>query len=246
MPAQAAIEVTRFGTIVRSGIISARDRWSRLRRLLPLKRNLPISPFSADGYVYLARLRGSRRTRLRLRTVLARRPDKRAEDAAERLGGLFDEALVLELLENPVDHVLAKFAVRVLAAAILKCELNLATTLEKAPNLVELVVEVVRVGVGMELDFLHLLHLLGFTRLLLPDGLFVLELSVVHDLADGWLSVGRDLDEIEPPLVRETLCVACRHYAEHISLGIKNAQLRHADLEVDTSELCDNSPLFCG
>ena len=120
MPAQAAIDVTRFGTIVRSGIISARSRWARLRRLLPLSLNLPIAALSADGYAYLARLRGRRRT-LRLRSVLAGRTDERTEDAPKRLRGLLDETLVAKLLEDAVNDVLAELAVRVLAAAVTFC-----------------------------------------------------------------------------------------------------------------------------
>ena len=119
--------------------------------------------------------------------------------------------------DNKVHHVLAELAVRVLAAAVLERELDLAAVRKEAAYLAQLVVEVVRVGAGMELDLLHLLHLLGLARLLGPNGLLVLELAVVHDLADRGDCIRGDLDEIETPLLGKALRLARRHDAEHAS-----------------------------
>ena len=104
-------------------------------------------------------------------------------------------------------------------------------------------VDVADVGSGMELDLLHLRAPLGLARLLRLDGLFVLELSVVHDLADRRHRIGRNLNKIQPAVLRQPLRIARRHDAEHLSLSIKNANLRNANLVVYTSELSDNPPL---
>jgi hypothetical protein len=96
----------------------------------------------------------------------------------------------------------------------------------------------------MELNFLYLNCLLRFAGLLGLNGLFILEFAVVHYFADGRRCVGRNLDQVEPPSARKILRLANRHYADHFTFRIKNANLRSANLEVYACELCDNSPLF--
>ena len=71
-------------------------------------------------------------------------------------------------------------------------------------------------------------------------------ISVVHYLADRRRRVRGYLDKVEPAVVGHPLRIARRHDAEHLSVWVKNANLRNAYLVVYTSELCDNSPhLFC-
>ena len=78
------------------------------------------------------------------------------------------------------------------------------------------------------------------------DELFELakEVSVVHDLAHGRLGVWSDLHQIEPLAFSHALCLISRHNAEHLTVCVKNAHRRHADLVVYASERSDNTPLF--
>ena len=165
-------------------------------------------------------------------------------DAAERLGCLLHRALVLEHFEDARDHVFAQFLVGVLASAELERQLHLRAVGEELANLAQLVLQVARVRARMELDFLDLCDLLGLAGLLGLDGLVVLELSVVHDLAHGGSGIRSNLDEIESLLVGHALGLACRHHADHLSIGIQDAHLRRAYLEVDTRKLGDKAPLF--
>lgn len=164
-------------------------------------------------------------------------------DAAKRLGRLFDKALSLKLFKDAAYHVFANLAVGILAAAELQRQFDLAPFAKEASYLLHLVVKVIRVGSGMEFYLLNLLNLLGLTRLFGLNGLFVLELTIVHYLAHGRHGIGSNLHKIKAPLIREPHCFARRHDAKHASRRIKNAHLRSAYLEIYTSELCDKSPL---
>jgi len=57
----------------------------------------------------------------------------------------------------------------------------------------------------------------------------VLELSVVHELADGWAGVRGDLDEIEIGLLRQSQGFADRNNADLLTLGSDEANLGNAD-----------------
>ena len=248
MPAHAASEVTRFGTIARSGMrpgLSARG----LRRL-PLNLNLDISPpglLSADGNVYAAsRIPALRSRRNRLWSILARRPYEAEVDATVGLRRLLYVALALQHPKHFGDLVLSDVAVGVLAPAELQRKPDLVAVRQKRTYLTKLMLEVADVRAGMELYLHDLGGLLRLALLLRADGLFVLELSVVHYLAYGRIRIGRDLDEIKPAVFGHPLSVARGHHADHLALRVKNAHLRHANLVVYTSELCDNSPLFIG
>jgi hypothetical protein len=60
--------------------------------------------------------------------------------------------------------------------------------------------QIVVAGFGANLDFLDLDGALLFFGFLLLFGLFVLEPTVIHDLADRWIGVGRNLHQIQAML----------------------------------------------
>jgi len=165
-------------------------------------------------------------------------------DAAKRLRGLLHEAFVLEHFKDTSDHIFAKFLVRVFPSAELQCQLDLRSIAKELPDLAQLVFQVAGIGAGMELDFLDLRYLLSLAGLLGLYGLLIPKLAVVHDLADWRNGIGRNLDKIQPLLVGHTLRLACRHDTDHLSIGIQDAHLLGANLEVDTSKLGDKAPLF--
>src|SRR5206468_9670526 len=73
-------------------------------------------------------------------------------------------------------------------------------------------------------------------RLLL---LRIAELAVVHDPADGRARGGRDLDQIEVPLLRDAVGVFRGHDAELRPVGVDDADLAGPDLGVDARLLFD-------
>ena len=62
----------------------------------------------------------------------------------------------------------------------------------------------------------------------------VLELSVVHELADGWAGVRSDLDKIEIGFLRQSQGFADRNNADLLTLGSDEANLGNADPVVNT------------
>src|SRR5471032_3214110 len=90
------------------------------------------------------------------------------------------------------------------AASEAQSDLDLVTLVEEALHRPHLHVVIVIVDGGAHLDLLDLddfLLLAGFVGFLL---LFVFELAVIHQLADGRLVVGRDLDHVEAFFVAQS------------------------------------------
>ncbi|GLS81966.1 hypothetical protein GCM10007893_28240 [Paracoccus marinus] len=86
------------------------------------------------------------------------------------------------------------------------------------------------VGPGAELHFLDLddlLVLAGFGFALL---LFVLELAHIHDLADRRRGVGRNLDQIEPDLLRQLDAACGGDDADVFAVRADQADLGDADM----------------
>src|SRR5690606_17694437 len=82
----------------------------------------------------------------------------------------------------------------------------------------------------------HLLHLRRLARrpaLLLFLGLLVLELAVVHDLADRRAGVGGDLDEVEPGLVGQAHRLGRLDDADLLVVGADDADRADPDHVVD-------------
>ena len=111
--------------------------------------------------------------------------------------------------------------------------LDLGALFQKVLSVFELEVVVVIVGLGAETNLLddHL-HLLGLDLL----GLFLLlvqELLVVCDAADGGIGLGRNFDQVELHLVRQTQGVADRHDLRLLHVVAHHAHLGCGDLLVD-------------
>ena len=151
-------------------------------------------------------------------------------DARRRL----DHRHVPQILDDALEHLLAQLAVGDLAAAEHHGDAGLVGLVEELADLPDLDVVVVLLGAGAELHLLELhdhLLLLGLVLLLL---LGVLELPVIHDLADGRLGRGADLDEVHPQLLRARQCLIDWKYAELLGLGSNDADLPRLDAPVGT------------
>ena len=89
------------------------------------------------------------------------------------------------------------------------------------------------VDLGTELHLLDLDLGLVLTSLLGLDRLLVLELAVVHDLADGRLRVGRDLDEVEALLGGDAVGVAHAEQAQLRAVDADQATRASGDFPID-------------
>jgi len=162
-----------------------------------------------------SRLRCSGARRCRLRARLARRllllalllqeARVRGEDHEQQpafeASRLLDDRDVLQLRLDTAQDGLADLAMGDLAAAEHDRHARLVALGEELADGLGLEGVVVLLGLGPELHFLELddrLLLLRLVRLLLG---LVLELAVVHDLADRRLRHRRDLDQVEAELL---------------------------------------------
>jgi hypothetical protein len=120
-----------------------------------------------------------------------------------------------------------------LASAEHDGDLDLVATLEEAHDVALLGLVVMGVDLGAEL------LLLDRGQLLVPAGLpgllraLVLELAVVHELADRGAGLGRDLDEVELGLLGEPQGVLDTHDADLLAVRSDEPDLRHANPVVD-------------
>ena len=206
----------------------------------PIRRRLVARLGSGSG----ANCDGWLCGRLSASLLGARRPDKAAVDTSISARSLLNEALVLKHVQHFGNLILTDIAVGVLAATELERKAHLVSFTEELANLAQLVLQVTDIRTGMELDFLHLRSLLSLALLLGLDGFLVAEFPVVHDLAHGRLGVWGNLHQIEPLTFSQALSLIRRHNAEHLTVCVKNAHRRHADLVVYASERSDNTPLF--
>jgi hypothetical protein len=149
-------------------------------------------------------------------------------------GRRLDHRDLLQVLDDLLQHLLAQLAVGHLAAAEHDGDAGLVGVLEELADLLDLDVVVVLLGARPELDLLeqhHHLVLLGLVLLLLLE---VLELPVVHDLADRGLGERADLDEVHPLLLRPRQRLVDGQDAELLARRTDDPHLARLDAAVGT------------
>ncbi|GAB10830.1 hypothetical protein GOARA_063_00290 [Gordonia araii NBRC 100433] len=97
------------------------------------------------------------------------------------------------------------------------------------------------VDLRAELLLLDYGHLLVATRLALLLRCFVLELAVVHDLADRWTGVGRDFHQIQIGFLGQSERILNAHDAHLLTVRSDKSDLRDADALVDASLSADGA-----
>ena len=98
-------------------------------------------------------------------------------------------------------------------------------------------VEVVGVGLGPQLDFLHLDHRLLLPRILLPAGLEVLVLAEVHDPADRRHRLARHFHQVHVPLPRQIEGLGDGEDPQLLAIGAHHPDFPHANPLVDANIL---------
>ena len=114
-----------------------------------------------------------------------------------------DLACQTDCLRDPVENGEAKILVSHFTPPESHCDLDLVPVREKPHHVAHLDVEVVAVGVRTKLDLFDLDGFLLFPGFRFPFLPFVLELSVVHDLANGRVGRRRNFNKVQSRLVRE-------------------------------------------
>ena len=118
-----------------------------------------------------------------------------------QLGALVHHGDLAALLGKLQKQVLTDVGVGHLPAAEAHGDLAPVAVGQEFLRVAELDVEIVDVDAGRHPDLLDLYHALILAGFLLALGLLEPELAVIHQLAYGGDSVGRDLDQIQPLLL---------------------------------------------
>ena len=142
-----------------------------------------------------------------------------------------------EIITDALGHRHAQLGMRHFTPTETDHDLDAVALGQEAAHIAHLDLVVARVGHRAELDFLDLdllLLLLGLGSLLL---LLEAELAEVHDLADRWIGIGLDFDQIQSGLFSQAQGLVARKHAEHLAIGADHAHLQHADIAVSPVQL---------
>jgi hypothetical protein len=145
------------------------------------------------------------------------------------LGCALHEPELGDIGGQPLQQPESEFGTRLLPTPEHDGDLDLVPGLEEANDVTLLGLVVVRIDLRPEL------HFFDDRQDLVSPGLpgllraLVLELSVVHELADGWAGIRSDLDKIEIGFLRQSQGFADRNNADLLTLGSDEANLGNAD-----------------
>ena len=140
-----------------------------------------------------------------------------------------DEAQFRDLFAEPAQEPETQLGAALLATAEHDGDLDLVPGVEEANDVTLFGLVVVRIDLRPEL------HFFDDRQDLVSPGLpgllraLVLELSVVHELADGRAGIRGDLYQIEICLLRESQGFTDRDNADLLTLGSDEANLGNAD-----------------
>ena len=131
------------------------------------------------------------------------------------------------------QELLADVGVSHFTAAEANSDLNAVALSQELLGIAQLGVEIADVDTGGHTDFLDFDNMLVLFRFFLALGLLELELTVVHELANGRDSVGRDLDQVQTGLIGAVLSLGSRHDAELLTGVADQSNFAVADLFID-------------
>ncbi len=103
------------------------------------------------------------------------------------------------------------------------------SALKEPANMLELRLVIMIIRLGTKLDFLDLDYGLFLLRLLLAFLLLILELTVVHDLANGRISIGCDLNKVQSFFLGYPQGFAGIQNAQLLTVVVNNPYLRNSD-----------------
>src|SRR6266545_1543420 len=158
-------------------------------------------------------------------------------------GGAVDLGDLDEVGGQPLQQPPPELGVGHLAAAEHDGDLDLVALLEEALDVALLGLVVVRVDLGPHLHLFERHQVLLAPGLLGLDGLLVLELRVVHQLADRRAGHRGDLDEVEVELAGHPHRCLGVHHPELLAVGPDHPDLGGPDTVVDPGFNADATSL---
>ena len=138
------------------------------------------------------------------------------------------------VLREALEETHTLLGTRLLATAEQDHCFDLVAALQEALGTLALGLVVVHVDLQSKTHFFEDgvgLVALGFFRLLRG---FVLELAEIHNLGDGRLGIGSNLNQIQVCLLGKTNGVFNAHYTDLLAVGANKSDLRHADSVIGT------------
>ena len=166
--------------------------------------------------------------------LVGQRPDQHDHLAAFHLREVLDAPMFFGVFCHTLQQLAAQVLVRHLSAPKTQGDFHLVAVLQELEDVAHLDVIVIGIGVGPKLDLFDLNDLLLFAGLGLTLLLFVFELAKIHDLADGGIGVGRDLNQIKPRLICHIKGTRGRYNADIFAVGTNQADFRGADVLINT------------
>ena len=157
-----------------------------------------------------------------------------------------DHAMVLDRLAEPDEQVATDLGMGELATAELDGDLDAVSVLQELDRTPDLRIEVADADLRLEADFLEgdrALLSLGF---LLALGELVLVLPEVEEPDDRRRRHRRDLDEVEPPLLRKSKGLLRGHHAPLVPLFVDDPDLWDTDHLIYAQVSADVSALVAG
>ncbi len=158
------------------------------------------------------------------------------QNGAFHAGHELDHSGFADVLNEPVDDVVAQLAVCHLAAAEAQAGLDLVTLVEEAHGLIFLGLVVVFVYGDAELDFLDYDDFLLLAGGALTLFLLVEVAAIVLNTADRRNGVGRDLDQIQTALTGNFQGFERRQNTELFAVFVDDANFAGANTLVDTNK----------
>ena len=152
--------------------------------------------------------------------------------AALLASGHFHLADILEFLDDAVENCHSPVEVRHLATAKQHGELDLATLLKELPSPFHLEIAIMRVNLGPEahlFQYDQMLFLLSFVIFFL---LVVLHLAEIHNSANRWRTVWRNLYQVETNVACQVQGLNRGHDTDLLIVLVDHAYLWDADLFV--------------
>ena len=152
--------------------------------------------------------------------------------------GLLNDTELGASFRKAVHHFLSQFGMLNLAATEAKRNLHFVSATEKAAGVILLRLQIVLFNPNTQLNLFDGNDLLILTGFLFPFGLFKAILAVVHDLTNGRIGLGRDLDQIQSAIVRDLLRVAGGMDPQLRTVGINETNLWVSNFFVQLKFLC--------
>jgi hypothetical protein len=162
------------------------------------------------------------------------RPDYHDHVPAVLLRRGLDEAEFLYVAGQALEQLEPELGPGLLASPEHDRYLDLVALLQEPLDVALLCAVVVRVDLGPQLDLFD--DRLGLVLARLPglQGRFVLELPVVHELADRWPGHGRDLDEVEICFLRQPERIVDGNYPDLLAGWADKTHFGDPDALVNT------------